>query len=139
MGLSARDKQDFKEGIHTIYNILGSNNILYLPLDTSKKPSIYAEKKGMSYLEPIPLTGKYNTSESEFHANSSVTMKPESALNVFIPLLEIELKHLDPQEMTKGQFEINGVRYSITLCNQSGLFADMPVGYSFSCKGVDFI
>lgn len=138
MGLSEKDKLDFKQGMLEIAETLGSTSILYHPLCPSHKPSIYAEKKGATYLKPITLVGtiKFNTNDSSPFQDVN---KSDVNMIINIPTLQFEKLELNPEDLTTGLFEIRGKKYNILNCNPTGLFADFFSSYEYQCKGVDSI
>lgn len=136
MGLSEKDKLDYKKGMLEIVETLGTTDILYRALDTSVKDSIYAEKKRVQYLDPIKLSGNVIFNINDTSSFQDI-QKPNFSMAVTIPVLEFERKNLNPEDLVTGVFIIEGKTYNILSCNPLELFAGFYSSYGYDCKGVD--
>lgn len=138
MGLSEKDKLDFKKGMFEIHETLGSTSILYYPLGERTSSSIYGEKKGQTYLDPITLVGsiKFNTNDNYPFQDIG---KSDVSMLIKIPILQFEELELNPDDLITGLFEVKGKKYNILNCNPTGLIADFFSTYEYQCKGVDIV
>lgn len=149
--LSAKVIKEYHEAMLEVNTILGATKIIYYPLADSKE-GLYKETKRAKYGEPIYLTGLTDFPQSAPDQPFDVSSIKEVQLTVEITLYGFSqyeyvnpenapetLLPIDPYEVKKGYFIIDGKTYSIEECIPQGLFADTYTSYKYMCKGVETI
>lgn len=129
------DLRDFQEGIKEVFQELGTDKVLFYPLDTSSPRSIYKEDKDKKYLEPIPLIGlpKYSNQSDTLNTGNSLR---HPYLDIEVPLLVIQEAELTIPMINQGKIEFLDTTYQVYEVQPNGFFLGDYSSYTIKCKKV---
>lgn len=150
--LSAKDLKAYQEGMYEIDFVLGDTKIIYYALKEEKVNSLYNEKKRAVYDEPIYLTGQVTFPTDATENDFDDSTKKDIPVHVSIAYLSFErysyvnpekqpeeLPRINPYDVVKGYFVLDGKKYTIDDVLPTDLFGGTYTSYSYLCKGVDII
>lgn len=151
--LSEKDRMAFHLGMYELTETLGSNTkIEYYPFLETGENDLYNEGKYSKYDDPLILVGsiKFATNPSDINVVKGSTRR-DIKVEVSIPLkafysytpkvmpideeeTSTTLTPINPFDVQKGYFVIEGKKYLIESCTPKGLFANDFSFYTYNCR-----
>lgn len=132
------DLRDFQEGIKELYETIGTQNVLFYPLDNEQvEENIYNEfVNPPQYLEPIPLSCKVSFSNSSDMLNTGNSLMIPH-LNISVAYLCLEENNLlDMSTLEQGIVEFENTKYQVFEVSPRGFFLGQYKAYDLRCKKV---
>lgn len=136
MKLDSSTKKAYKEGMHTLFETLGTEVEFYYRNQESKNIDVYGDYLDEEPIESYTLVATIKLKALDNNNFDRQKQGHTDEATIEIPLLVIENNGLEPYDMDSGYFAYEGREYEVMYVKPKGLFAQMFTSFEFHCKAV---